>query len=89
MLIHLPMYDSGASNVLILLAFHAYVGFVEQNLIVEIYTGYKAFSIHSEESFADPHKEFAKISSPECIAKGVITIVLAMFSDIIIVGVPL
>ena len=59
-----------------------------QDIIVEIYTGYKAFSIPPGNSLADPYKEFTTISSPESVAKGVLTVILSMFSDIIIVRTP-
>ena len=52
---------------------------------MEIYIGYQAFSVHPGEKVANPVKEFSNISSPQSIAKGIFTAVLAMFSDIIIV----
>ena len=53
--------------------------------MVEIYTGYRAFGIHAGSNVADPMDEFANVSSPESVTNGVFSVVLAMFSDLIMV----
>ena len=57
-----------------------------QDFVVEMIVGYQAFSVPNGQKFADPASYFADVASKTSLAKGVLTAILAMFSDVIIVS---